>query len=228
MSFYKQVKSSNIKEVGYNKQTKELVVKFKGNSIYVYKNVPNIQYKKLLKANSKGAFLNKAIKGKYPYKSVKKYEETKESKGITRVHKLISGGDAHILTREDSVKGGSRSTPKKIYAARLRELKKKLNKKKKGVGDELETRMISLMEDPESSILDLRIYAETIKQGLTNQKDKIALMRSITELHKAHFGTKVRNENLNLNMNVDITQPMSEHQEQDLMAFIQERRSIRK
>ena len=61
------VKSSNLKDVTYDNKKKELKVIFLNDTHYTYKNVPSILYNNLLRAPSKGKFLNKYIKGKYSY-----------------------------------------------------------------------------------------------------------------------------------------------------------------
>ena len=57
-----KVESSNIKSVGYDPQTKELVVEFRGGQLYLYTGVPSIVYKKFLEAESKGRFFVNNIK----------------------------------------------------------------------------------------------------------------------------------------------------------------------
>lgn len=60
------VVSSNIEKVGYNSETKELHVKFKGNkAIYIYKDVPRGTFDDLLQSESVGKFLCSEIKGKF-------------------------------------------------------------------------------------------------------------------------------------------------------------------
>jgi len=65
------VRSSNIKSVGYIEKTCTLEVEFKNGSIYAYLNIPHSLYLKLLKAKSKGSFLDKKIKkAGYKYKKL--------------------------------------------------------------------------------------------------------------------------------------------------------------
>lgn len=61
------VESSNLESIGY---TGVLEVRFKGGGTYQYLGVPEDVYKKLLEAESKGAFLNSEIKNKYPFQLV--------------------------------------------------------------------------------------------------------------------------------------------------------------
>lgn len=62
--------SSVIASYSYNGQTQSLRVVFLSGMIYDYLNVPLGVYNKMRKALSKGAFLNKEIKGRFPYKKL--------------------------------------------------------------------------------------------------------------------------------------------------------------
>lgn len=59
----KTVESTALDDVGYKGNV--LYVKFKGNGWYEYPNVPQELFEKLLRAESRGAFLNKVIKPQY-------------------------------------------------------------------------------------------------------------------------------------------------------------------
>ena len=61
----KQVVSSNIDSIGYNKRSKKLEVEFKGGSVYQYEGVPAEVYQGLMNAKSAGGFLSQWIKGVY-------------------------------------------------------------------------------------------------------------------------------------------------------------------
>jgi hypothetical protein len=61
------VSSSNLASVGYDAEREILEVKFKSGAIYSYKRVPKSIYEALMKAPSKGKFLNSRIKGKYSF-----------------------------------------------------------------------------------------------------------------------------------------------------------------
>jgi len=63
----KNVQSSNIRSIGYDKELKILEVVFKSSAIYEYYGVPQNIYQGLTEAPSKGKFLNEQIKGKYGY-----------------------------------------------------------------------------------------------------------------------------------------------------------------
>ena len=62
------VLSSNLARVGYDAASETLVVEFRPATLYAYEGVPPDLYRALLLAPSKGAFLNAAVKGVYPYR----------------------------------------------------------------------------------------------------------------------------------------------------------------
>jgi len=57
--------SSALTNVTYNKDTRELDIRFVNGRTYRYSNVPSEIYEFLLKAESKGAFFNAQIRDKY-------------------------------------------------------------------------------------------------------------------------------------------------------------------
>ncbi|WP_285008220.1 KTSC domain-containing protein [Pedobacter faecalis] len=61
--------SSVIKHIDYDAGLKILTVVFQSGKVYYYKNVPQGAYLSLKTARSKGAYLNKCIKGVYEYES---------------------------------------------------------------------------------------------------------------------------------------------------------------
>ena len=64
------VASSNIASIGYDAGTETLEVEFLSGAIYQYYNVPQNMYDQLMRAGSKGRFLNTYIKNAYPYSRV--------------------------------------------------------------------------------------------------------------------------------------------------------------
>jgi hypothetical protein len=64
------VESSNIAAVGYNKPTKTLRIEFTNGSVYDYAGVSPQQHEALMGSESKGQFLNMAIKSQFPYTRV--------------------------------------------------------------------------------------------------------------------------------------------------------------
>ncbi len=65
------VKSSNIKSVGYDKDNNMLQIEFRNGYIYEYYNVPEEIFIDLLDAESKGRFGNRYIFYSYSYERVK-------------------------------------------------------------------------------------------------------------------------------------------------------------
>ena len=74
----KPAKSSNISELGYDDNTKELHVKFKhGNGVYVYKDVPKETFDKMTESESLGKFLNTEIKNVFLFDKVEADKDEK-------------------------------------------------------------------------------------------------------------------------------------------------------
>ena len=63
----KEVVSSQIKKVGYDKEKKELFITFNNGKKYKYSNVPMDLYLSLMAADSIGSYFIKNIKGKTSY-----------------------------------------------------------------------------------------------------------------------------------------------------------------
>lgn len=63
-----QVKSSNIKAIGFN--GKELRVDFVGSGTYLYREVQPETMDKFIKSESKGIFFAQNIKGKYAFEKI--------------------------------------------------------------------------------------------------------------------------------------------------------------
>lgn len=59
--------SSHIKGVGYVAREQTLYLKFNNEAIYSYLNVPIETFRALIKAESKGQFFAKEIKGKFSF-----------------------------------------------------------------------------------------------------------------------------------------------------------------
>lgn len=64
-----KVESSNIKEIGWDNDA--LYVKY-SSGVYRYNGVKKEIFEELLKAESKGRFMNEQIKGQYDYKKLEK------------------------------------------------------------------------------------------------------------------------------------------------------------
>ena len=66
----KSVASSNVGSIGYNEDTQELYVRFLNNSLYVYKNVPKIEFEGLENAPSIGSYIHRNLRNVYAYERV--------------------------------------------------------------------------------------------------------------------------------------------------------------
>ena len=64
------VASSNIVSVGYDEPSQTLEVEFMSGMIYQYYNVSSALYEELMRAPSKGQFINFNIRNAYPYSRV--------------------------------------------------------------------------------------------------------------------------------------------------------------
>ncbi len=66
----KNVHSSHLKAIGYDKQSQTLIVEFHGGRIYQYSNVPALEYQALMSAPSHGTYFDRNIRKhteRYPY-----------------------------------------------------------------------------------------------------------------------------------------------------------------
>jgi hypothetical protein len=62
-----QVSSSNVAELGYDNATQTVYVRFLNNSLYIYKNVSEGEYRGLFNAPSIGSYLHRNFKNVYAY-----------------------------------------------------------------------------------------------------------------------------------------------------------------
>ncbi len=82
-------------------------------------------------------------------------------------------------------KAGLKRTPKKKYMARLRALRNK------GLTDDTYKKLVNMMEEPESDILDIKLFLESLKKDANIKgSEKIRLANALISLHKAHHGEK--------------------------------------
>lgn len=65
-----QVRSSNVRSVGYNQQERVLEVAFHNGGVYHYDDVPADVHAALMAASSKGGFLARYVKGRYAYRRI--------------------------------------------------------------------------------------------------------------------------------------------------------------
>lgn len=61
------VTSSAISSVGYDDRSSVLEVQFASGAVYDYLNVPKKVYRALLKASSKGSFVSRRVRDRYPF-----------------------------------------------------------------------------------------------------------------------------------------------------------------
>ncbi len=64
------VTSSNVASIGYDPNTMTLEVEFRSGSIYQYFDVPEVEYRNLISAESVGRYLNQNVKGNYRYTQI--------------------------------------------------------------------------------------------------------------------------------------------------------------
>jgi KTSC domain-containing protein len=62
------VDSSNIEAIGYDADARELWVRFISGDSYVYSDVPPATFEDIMRAPSKGSYLNREIKPNYDYR----------------------------------------------------------------------------------------------------------------------------------------------------------------
>ena len=61
------ITSSAISSVGYDERSSVLEVEFQGGAVYDYFDVPPKVYRALLKASSKGSFVSRRVRDRYPF-----------------------------------------------------------------------------------------------------------------------------------------------------------------
>jgi hypothetical protein len=62
------VSSTSVVAVGYDKAAHALYVEFVDGDTYVYSLVPRSTFEGLMQASSKGSFVNRVVKPRYPYR----------------------------------------------------------------------------------------------------------------------------------------------------------------
>lgn len=104
-----------------------------------------------------------------------------------------------ITTKEQAKRlgkiGGSRSTPKKKWAAQLREMKKK------GLTDDNYKKFVGIFEEPEMSILDIFTYVQSIKSHCKNAGQMNNVAQTLIQIHRSHHGDKNSGTNVNIQTN---------------------------
>jgi len=69
-----RVDSSGVVSVGYDDWSKTLEIEFPGGAVYDYANVPEVLYRDLLEAESKGRFVNLYIKPYFEHEEIESGE----------------------------------------------------------------------------------------------------------------------------------------------------------
>jgi hypothetical protein len=64
------VSSSNLRSVGYDRQSQILEIEFHSGGIYQYTSVPESIYTALMQAASKGSYFHDHIKDRYPTQKI--------------------------------------------------------------------------------------------------------------------------------------------------------------
>jgi KTSC domain len=66
------VESSTLATIAYDDTRELLQLEFNSHAFYQYCGVPATVHEALLRAPSKGAYFNQAIRGKFPYRQISK------------------------------------------------------------------------------------------------------------------------------------------------------------
>jgi hypothetical protein len=67
---HEPVRSSNVRSVGYSPAERVLEIAFHSGRLYRYESVPADVHAALMASPSKGGFVARFIKGRYPYRPV--------------------------------------------------------------------------------------------------------------------------------------------------------------
>lgn len=65
-----KVDSSNIDKIGYHEDEETLRIDFKNGTAYLYSNVPQMVFKSLLDAESKGKYFSSVIKKNFTFRKL--------------------------------------------------------------------------------------------------------------------------------------------------------------
>lgn len=66
-----RVSSSNVRSIGYDEASSTLEVEFNGGGVYQYYSVPEGVHASLMRASSKGSYLNDHVKNRYRCRQVR-------------------------------------------------------------------------------------------------------------------------------------------------------------
>ncbi|MDO8511383.1 MAG: hypothetical protein Q7S55_04415 [Nanoarchaeota archaeon] len=104
--------------------------------------------------------------------------------------------------RELGQVGGSVSSDRKRFAARLRELKKK------ALTDEAAAEIVELIEDSSASALSALLFINSIKEKELSVSEQLKLGHLMIAWHKAHHGEVRHNRNANVGVTYETIQEM--------------------
>lgn len=96
-----EVESSHLKSIGYNHMAKTLEIEFQDGNIYQYVGVGTYTYNKLMKAESKGKYYNRYIKGNKNYTGTK-ITEHRRAATIADVYWIISRSSGHVVEERNT------------------------------------------------------------------------------------------------------------------------------
>lgn len=65
-----RVTSRSIRSIGYDPETRTLEVEFNNDGLYKYFEVPDAVYTALLRASSKGAYMNDHVKDRFNHRKI--------------------------------------------------------------------------------------------------------------------------------------------------------------
>ena len=117
------------------------------------------------------------------------------------------------VARKMGRKGGKVKSEKKLWAARLRELKKK------GLSDDNYKQLAAMMSEKESFALDILMFLQGIKKDCDGASQKTNLGRALTDLMKAPHGEKLQTENVHHIVNWNEMLKDCELKEEDVTRF---------
>lgn len=66
-----QVRSSNIRSIGYDNESRTLEVEFHSGGIYQYFNVPEAVYSGLMSASSHGSYFYRNVRKRFRYAKIR-------------------------------------------------------------------------------------------------------------------------------------------------------------
>ena len=70
------IESTTLASVDYDETRKFLQLEFCSHAVYVYLGVPAAVHQALLSAPSKGRYFNQTIRGRFPYRLVRRWDTT--------------------------------------------------------------------------------------------------------------------------------------------------------